>query len=221
MPCPMIRRAASPFAASDHGMAHLAEIGGGHAADLGVVVHQKDVGLPGRRRRHRRRRRPISSRPWRIAPDRARRGCPGPGCSRSSRSRPIAGRGPYTIGSPRPVPLPTSLVVKNGSKTRFRISGGMPSPVSDTRHDHVVAGGQVRRSSSAPIVTLRVARVEDPALRHGVARVDAQVEDGEFELVRVDHGGPETRRPRSLSIRRSSPPRRAGQQVVHVVDDLR
>src|SRR5664279_546939 len=31
---------------------------------------------------------------------------------------------------PCPVPRPTSLVVKNGSKTRDRISAGMPHPVS-------------------------------------------------------------------------------------------
>jgi hypothetical protein len=33
---------------------------------------------------------------------------------------------------PSPVPLPTSLVVKKGSKTRSRISGGIPQPVSVT-----------------------------------------------------------------------------------------
>src|SRR5690606_29614657 len=35
--------------------------------------------------------------------------------------------------SPWPVPRPTSLVVKNGSKIRCRISSGMPVPVSLTR----------------------------------------------------------------------------------------
>ncbi len=34
--------------------------------------------------------------------------------------------------SPRPVPLPTPLVVKNGSKTLWRVSSSMPSPVSLT-----------------------------------------------------------------------------------------
>ena len=33
---------------------------------------------------------------------------------------------------PRPVPLPTSLVVKKGSKARFTTSAGMPEPVSLT-----------------------------------------------------------------------------------------
>ncbi len=37
-----------------------------------------------------------------------------------------------TIASPRPVPRPTSLVVKNGSNTRARTSSVMPLPVSDT-----------------------------------------------------------------------------------------
>ena len=32
--------------------------------------------------------------------------------------------------SPSPVPWPTGLVVKNGSKIRSRISGGTPGPVS-------------------------------------------------------------------------------------------
>ena len=39
---------------------------------------------------------------------------------------------PNTIERPRPVPLPCSLVVKNGSKMRVRMSGGMPVPESLT-----------------------------------------------------------------------------------------
>ena len=34
--------------------------------------------------------------------------------------------------SPRPVPLPLGLVVKNGSNTFFSDAAGMPWPVSDT-----------------------------------------------------------------------------------------
>jgi signal transduction histidine kinase len=34
------------------------------------------------------------------------------------------------MASPRPVPTPTGLVEKNGSKMRSRFSGGMPTPVS-------------------------------------------------------------------------------------------
>ena len=36
------------------------------------------------------------------------------------------------MSSPRPVPRPTSLVVKNGSKARARTSAGMPGPLSAT-----------------------------------------------------------------------------------------
>ncbi|GBE34454.1 hypothetical protein BMS3Bbin06_00979 [bacterium BMS3Bbin06] len=38
---------------------------------------------------------------------------------------------PYTVGSPSPVPLPTSFVVKKGSKTRDFTSSSIPSPVSE------------------------------------------------------------------------------------------
>ena len=39
---------------------------------------------------------------------------------------------PYTVERPRPVPLPTSLVVKNGSKILPITSCVMPQPVSST-----------------------------------------------------------------------------------------
>ena len=42
----------------------------------------------------------------------------------------------YEMSRPRPVPSPTGLVVKNGSKMRGRISGGMPGPVSRDLDDH-------------------------------------------------------------------------------------
>ncbi len=40
---------------------------------------------------------------------------------------------PYTVASPSPVPLPTSFVVKNGSKMCAQVSVAMPDPVSLTR----------------------------------------------------------------------------------------
>ena len=45
---------------------------------------------------------------------------------------PICFSVPYTIDSPSPVPLPTSFVVKNGSKIRAWVSRDMPWPVSVT-----------------------------------------------------------------------------------------
>ena len=44
------------------------------------------------------------------------------------------------MARPRPVPLPASLVVKNGSKMRARISGAMPWPVSLTAQADELAG---------------------------------------------------------------------------------
>ena len=40
---------------------------------------------------------------------------------------------PKTVARPRPVPLPGSFVVKNGSKMRAKFPGAMPLPVSVTR----------------------------------------------------------------------------------------
>lgn len=40
--------------------------------------------------------------------------------------------GANSMERPRPVPSPTDLVVKNGSKARSAIDGGIPVPVSDT-----------------------------------------------------------------------------------------
>src|SRR2546428_13761204 len=39
---------------------------------------------------------------------------------------------PYTVASPSPVPLPRSLVVKNGSKICVRVPASIPVPVSVT-----------------------------------------------------------------------------------------
>ncbi len=49
---------------------------------------------------------------------------------------------------PSPVPLPTSFVVKNGSKTRARVSSSMPVPVSDTRNT------TPRPASSEPVFSV-------------------------------------------------------------------
>ena len=57
--------------------------------------------------------------------------------------------------SPTPVPKPTGLVVKNGSKIRLRIAGGTPGPLSSTiEADHaglrlVASAIRSRRGSGA------------------------------------------------------------------------
>ena len=58
---------------------------------------------------------------------------------------------PCTTESPSPVPLPASLVVKNGSKMRSRIASGMPSPVSSTvSHTCSPSSAPVRMVSVPP-----------------------------------------------------------------------
>ncbi|MEQ1833810.1 MAG: VOC family protein, partial [Candidatus Eisenbacteria bacterium] len=58
---------------------------------------------------------------------------PEPGAVSHSSEPPARFRMFWHTQSPRPVPLPTGLVVKNGSKIRARTSGVMPAPVSRTR----------------------------------------------------------------------------------------
>ena len=50
----------------------------------------------------------------------------------------------YEIERPSPVPLPTSLVVKNGSKIFGRTSGGMPCPLSANSTAHPLGVGLER-----------------------------------------------------------------------------
>jgi hypothetical protein len=59
---------------------------------------------------------------------------------------------PRTVDSPSPVPLPNSLVVKNGSKIWSSTSGAMPVPVSatvSTTYGPGRASGS-RRASASP-----------------------------------------------------------------------
>ena len=57
---------------------------------------------------------------------------PAPTLLLTSISPPWASMIPYDTANPRPTPLPSLLVVKNGSKILLRFSGGMPSPLSAT-----------------------------------------------------------------------------------------
>src|SRR6185437_10331201 len=43
---------------------------------------------------------------------------------------------PYTVDNPNPVPLPCSLVVKNGSKIRASVSASIPQPLSAPSERH-------------------------------------------------------------------------------------
>ena len=51
---------------------------------------------------------------------------------------------PWQTDRPRPVPAPTGLVVKNGSKMRARVAASMPAPVSVTDSKNARVDGSVR-----------------------------------------------------------------------------
>ena len=78
------------------------------------------------------------------------------------------------------MPLPTPLLVKNGSKIRGRISSGMPLPVSST-------------SSQTPPSPHPVRRVRDPP-SDGVAGVEDEVHHDLDQLAAVHLHGQGLRR---------------------------
>ena len=87
------------------------------------------------------------------------------------------------------MPLPFSLVVKNGSKTRARVSGSMPRPVSLTRQAHVGAGTQAGMEAGEGRVDVDVAgfQGQGPSLGHGVARVHREIQ---HDLAHLSEVGP-------------------------------
>ena len=94
---------------------------------------------------------------------------------------------------PKPVPWPIGLVVKNGSNALAITSGVMPVPVSVTQMQIYWPGRDLALLRRIGVVEVRVAGFDRKlaALRHRVARVDREVQDRAFELVRVAQRGPE------------------------------
>ena len=91
------------------------------------------------------------------------------------------------------MPCPISFVVKNGSKAFAFTSGVMPHPLSVTASITYCPG-----STSAWVDayfssrwTLAVSSVSLPPLRHGIARVDREVENGELELIGIGKRPPD------------------------------
>jgi hypothetical protein len=66
---------------------------------------------------------------------------------------------PWHIESPSPVPWPEGFVVKNGSKIRAAISGGIPGPLSVTRRTtrRLVGSRRVDRTRRRGAATARAA----------------------------------------------------------------
>src|SRR6202048_4048735 len=92
---------------------------------------------------------------------------------------------------PSPVPLPTSLVVKKGSKTRPRNSGDIPEPGSVTDSLTYAPGQHPGHGSliqdDVPCLDLKYA-----AVRHGVAPIQSQVEESGLQQRRVDMAQPQS-----------------------------
>ncbi len=72
---------------------------------------------------------------------------------------------PYTVDSPNPVPWPSGLVVKNGSKIRVCTSGGIPlpelepacyqyAPRSTALHETVTRVAECYRERRVAVITL-------------------------------------------------------------------
>ncbi len=113
------------------------------------------------------------------------------------------------------MPWPIGLVVKNGSKARAITSGGMPVPVSVTlmtRTARGIVAAPGARSSSPRCGLDR----ERAAVRHGVARVDREVEQRVLELVGVAERRPQPSARLDLEVDRVAD--RAAQQVLHAGD---
>ena len=83
------------------------------------------------------------------------------------------------------MPLPTSLVVKNGSNTRGSTSAGMPSPVSATR---TATNSPLKPSSLAlPRSTIGLAvMVSVPPDGMASRALNGEIEQRELELARID-----------------------------------
>jgi hypothetical protein len=80
------------------------------------------------------------------------------------------------------------------------------------------AGQHAEMRRRVPCIEMRVLRLErePPAFRHGVARVDGQVEQHALELVRVGVDAPEPRDQHALEPEIAAP--RAAQQLRHAGD---
>src|SRR5258708_35378172 len=104
---------------------------------------------------------------------------------------------------PSPVPLPTSLIVKKGSKTRSRTSGGIPQPLSVTDSLTYDPGPATAPSSRT---TFRVSIFENAAIRHGVAPIQSQVEESSLQQRRVGLAQPQSGLGSQLGLSAFSPP---------------
>ena len=96
---------------------------------------------------------------------------------------PILSTIPNEIESPSPVPSCGPFVVKNGSRTRSRISGGIPSPVSVT-----VTTTHCRLPGPVTIDTRGLSAAPGALLFAAYHAFETEVEHDLLELVRISTG---------------------------------
>src|SRR5438093_935950 len=93
---------------------------------------------------------------------------------------------PRTPARPRPVPFPGALVVKNGSKIFSCRAGATPGPLSDTE---ITTKGPAF-TSGCRLASASVNRIFS-ATRHGVTRIDAEIEEHLVNLSGIATDGPQ------------------------------
>ena len=100
------------------------------------------------------------------------------------------------------MPLPTSLVEKNGSKILAITSAVMPTPVSSTSISTYSPAATPSSASLRLSRSRHVARAdgERAAVGHGVARIDGQVDDHLVELRLVGLDVPEVAAGQDLEL---------------------
>ena len=87
------------------------------------------------------------------------------------------------------MPLPTGLVVKNGSNTLAMTSGGMPTPVSLDGDGDILAGGD--RSRSSPSVTFCAVIVTVPPSGMASRALIDEIDQRDLEFADVDRDRPD------------------------------
>ena len=120
------------------------------------------------------------------------------------------------------MPLPTSLVEKNGSKIFSITSGAMPVPVSLTSISTYSPGGTPVPAEGERFALGDVggADRERAAVRHGVARVHREIDDHLLELVQVGLTGQRSRAgvELQLDVLAEQPPEQVRQLRQHVAE---
>ncbi len=99
---------------------------------------------------------------------------------------------PWTVARPSPVPLPSALVVKNGSK-RCCMHVGRHAGAGVGHGEHDVGSRRSRRvHRRVVLVEIDIGRLDrqGAAARHGILRVDRQVEHDLFHLAAIGLDAP-------------------------------